>query len=102
MEKLDSNIKKKKECFQLLQLQFLTGMKILHLLCAALHRWTKVHELLIEQRIRKDMLSQAVKESSAMLRYAPCLNFILTKTLYVERKRVSLSVVMNTKRGALQ
>ncbi|XP_019120326.2 7-methylguanosine phosphate-specific 5'-nucleotidase isoform X1 [Larimichthys crocea] len=30
--------------------------------------WTKVHELLIEQRIRKDMLAQAVKESSAMLR----------------------------------
>ncbi|XP_049419638.1 7-methylguanosine phosphate-specific 5'-nucleotidase-like isoform X1 [Epinephelus fuscoguttatus] len=30
--------------------------------------WTKVHELLIQQRIRKDMLAQAVKESSAMLR----------------------------------
>uniref|UniRef100_A0A3Q3X8L4 Uncharacterized protein n=1 Tax=Mola mola TaxID=94237 RepID=A0A3Q3X8L4_MOLML len=30
--------------------------------------WTKVHELLIEQRIRKDLLAQAVKESSAMLR----------------------------------
>uniref|UniRef100_A0A673ANP6 5'-nucleotidase n=1 Tax=Sphaeramia orbicularis TaxID=375764 RepID=A0A673ANP6_9TELE len=30
--------------------------------------WTKVHELLIDQRIRKDMLARAVKESSAMLR----------------------------------
>lgn len=38
------------------------------ILCVALHRWTKVHELLIEQRIRKDMLAQAVRESSTMLR----------------------------------
>uniref|UniRef100_A0A4W6CM64 5'-nucleotidase n=1 Tax=Lates calcarifer TaxID=8187 RepID=A0A4W6CM64_LATCA len=30
--------------------------------------WTKVHELLIEQKIRRDMLAHAVKESSAMLR----------------------------------
>ncbi|XP_028423865.1 7-methylguanosine phosphate-specific 5'-nucleotidase isoform X4 [Perca flavescens] len=30
--------------------------------------WTKVHKLLISQRIRKDMLAQAVRESSAMLR----------------------------------
>lgn len=30
--------------------------------------WTKVHELLIEQKIRKDMLAQAVKESSSKLR----------------------------------
>ncbi|XP_072311764.1 cytosolic 5'-nucleotidase 3-like [Eucyclogobius newberryi] len=30
--------------------------------------WTKVHELLIEQKIRKDMLAQAVKESHSMLR----------------------------------
>ncbi|KAM4716227.1 cytosolic 5'-nucleotidase 3-like isoform 2-T2 [Anableps anableps] len=30
--------------------------------------WTKVHELLIQQRIRKDMLAHAVRESSAMLR----------------------------------
>ncbi|XP_035997729.1 7-methylguanosine phosphate-specific 5'-nucleotidase isoform X2 [Fundulus heteroclitus] len=30
--------------------------------------WTKVHELLIEQRIRKDMLGVAVRASSAMLR----------------------------------
>ncbi|XP_045924574.1 7-methylguanosine phosphate-specific 5'-nucleotidase-like isoform X1 [Micropterus dolomieu] len=30
--------------------------------------WTKVHKLLIQQRIRKDMLARAVKESSAMLR----------------------------------
>ncbi|XP_069547924.1 7-methylguanosine phosphate-specific 5'-nucleotidase-like [Brachyistius frenatus] len=30
--------------------------------------WTNVHELLIEQKIRKDMLAQAVRESSAMLR----------------------------------
>lgn len=38
------------------------------ILCVVLHRWTKVHELLIEQRIRKDMLAQAVRESSTMLR----------------------------------
>lgn len=30
--------------------------------------WTKVHELLIEQKIRKDMLAQAVRESRTMLR----------------------------------
>lgn len=30
--------------------------------------WTKVHELLIEQKIRKDMLAQAVKESRSKLR----------------------------------
>nr|XP_015818581.2 7-methylguanosine phosphate-specific 5'-nucleotidase [Nothobranchius furzeri] len=30
--------------------------------------WTKVHELLIQQRIRKDMLAHAVKESRSMLR----------------------------------
>uniref|UniRef100_A0A3Q4HXB0 5'-nucleotidase, cytosolic IIIB n=1 Tax=Neolamprologus brichardi TaxID=32507 RepID=A0A3Q4HXB0_NEOBR len=30
--------------------------------------WTKVHELLIQQKIRKDTLARAVKESSAMLR----------------------------------
>ncbi|XP_034564488.1 7-methylguanosine phosphate-specific 5'-nucleotidase-like [Notolabrus celidotus] len=30
--------------------------------------WTKVHALLIQQRIRKDLLAQAVKESGAMLR----------------------------------
>ncbi|XP_061565320.1 7-methylguanosine phosphate-specific 5'-nucleotidase-like [Cololabis saira] len=30
--------------------------------------WTKVHELLIQQRIRKDMLAQAVKVSGTMLR----------------------------------
>ncbi|KAK2820440.1 hypothetical protein Q5P01_023399 [Channa striata] len=30
--------------------------------------WTKVHELLIQQKIRKDMLAVAVKESSVMLR----------------------------------
>lgn len=30
--------------------------------------WTKVHELLIEQKIRKDLLAQAVRESSTMLR----------------------------------
>ncbi|KAK1903298.1 7-methylguanosine phosphate-specific 5'-nucleotidase [Dissostichus eleginoides] len=33
-----------------------------------LWKWTQVHELLIQQRIRKDLLAQAVKESSAMLR----------------------------------
>lgn len=30
--------------------------------------WTKVHELLIEQKIRKDMLAQAVRESRSKLR----------------------------------
>ncbi|XP_068440055.1 7-methylguanosine phosphate-specific 5'-nucleotidase-like isoform X1 [Clinocottus analis] len=30
--------------------------------------WTQVHELLIQQRIRKDMLAHVVEESSAMLR----------------------------------
>nr|XP_020498391.1 7-methylguanosine phosphate-specific 5'-nucleotidase-like isoform X1 [Labrus bergylta] len=30
--------------------------------------WTKVHELLIQQRIRKDLLAQAVNESGTMLR----------------------------------
>lgn len=30
--------------------------------------WTKVHELLIEQKIRKDMLAQAVRESHSKLR----------------------------------
>ncbi|KAM9837205.1 7-methylguanosine phosphate-specific 5'-nucleotidase-like [Aulostomus maculatus] len=30
--------------------------------------WTKVHQLLIQQGIRKDMLAQAVKESGSMLR----------------------------------
>ncbi|TNN47218.1 7-methylguanosine phosphate-specific 5'-nucleotidase [Liparis tanakae] len=30
--------------------------------------WTKVHELLIQQKIRKDLLARAVEESSAMLR----------------------------------
>ncbi|XP_058477357.1 7-methylguanosine phosphate-specific 5'-nucleotidase-like [Solea solea] len=30
--------------------------------------WTKVHDLLIQQRIRKDMLARAVMESDAMLR----------------------------------
>ncbi|XP_054622879.1 7-methylguanosine phosphate-specific 5'-nucleotidase-like [Dunckerocampus dactyliophorus] len=30
--------------------------------------WTKVHQLLVEQKIRKDRLAQAVRESSSMLR----------------------------------
>ncbi|CAJ1080378.1 -methylguanosine phosphate-specific 5'-nucleotidase-like [Xyrichtys novacula] len=30
--------------------------------------WTKVHQMLIQERIRKDLLAQAVKESKAMLR----------------------------------
>lgn len=77
-----------------MKLRFLTGLQKMnqtlieprsHLSRAALHRWTKVHELLIEQRIRRDMLAQAVKESSAMLRYALRSNVILTKTLYLQR-----------------
>lgn len=47
-------------------------MEMLYWSCASLYRWTKVHELLIQQRIRKDLLAQAVKESNAMLRYALC------------------------------
>lgn len=49
--------------------------------CSAFYRWTKVHDLLIQQRIRKDMLAQAVKESDAMLRYTqfkchiPCFSW---------------------------
>uniref|UniRef100_A0A3Q3GKC1 5'-nucleotidase n=1 Tax=Kryptolebias marmoratus TaxID=37003 RepID=A0A3Q3GKC1_KRYMA len=30
--------------------------------------WTKIHELLIQQKVRKDLLSHAVKESSVILR----------------------------------
>lgn len=30
--------------------------------------WTKAHELLVEQKIRKDLLATAVRESNAMLR----------------------------------
>lgn len=33
------------------------------------HRWTKAHELLIRQAIRKDHLAVMVKESEAMLRW---------------------------------
>ena len=50
---------------------------------SSLYRWTKVHELLIQQRIRKDMLAQAVKESRAMLRY-PQLDF---DAFYREKKQ---------------
>lgn len=32
------------------------------------HRWTKAHDLLIQQKIRKDLLAQVVKESDVMLR----------------------------------
>lgn len=32
------------------------------------HRWTKAHELLVQQEIRKDLLGVAVRESEAMLR----------------------------------
>lgn len=32
------------------------------------HRWTKAHDLLVEQRIRKDQLAEAVRGSEARLR----------------------------------
>jgi len=39
-------------------------------LCVAVSsRWTRAHELLVQQKIRKDQLSLAVQESDAMLRY---------------------------------
>lgn len=31
-------------------------------------RWTKAHEILVEQKIRKDLLASVVQESDAMLR----------------------------------
>lgn len=39
------------------------------------HRWTKAHELLLQQEIRKDLLAVVVKESEAMLRSANLLTF---------------------------
>lgn len=33
------------------------------------HRWTKAHDLLIQQAIRKDQLAIMVNESDAMLRW---------------------------------
>lgn len=33
------------------------------------HRWTKAHDLLIQQAIKKDHLAVMVKESDAMLRW---------------------------------
>ncbi len=38
--------------------------------CAAptSHRWTRAHELLVQQEIKKDQLAMAVRESDAMLR----------------------------------
>lgn len=35
---------------------------------SASRRWTKAHELLVKQEIRKDLLALAVRESDAMLR----------------------------------
>lgn len=32
------------------------------------HRWTKAHDLLVEQKVRKDQLAEAVHESEARLR----------------------------------
>lgn len=40
------------------------------------HRWTKAHELLIEQEIRKDHLAMMVNESDAMLRWENFLKHI--------------------------
>lgn len=32
------------------------------------HRWTKAHDLLVEQKIKKEELAAAVHQSDAMLR----------------------------------
>lgn len=32
------------------------------------HRWTKAHTLLVQQKIKKDLLAIVVRESDAMLR----------------------------------
>lgn len=33
------------------------------------YRWTKAHELLVQQKIHKSDIAQIVRESEAMLRY---------------------------------
>lgn len=70
-------------------------MEMLYWSCASLYRWTKVHELLIQQRIRKDLLAQAVKESNAMLRYALC-------SYLVQRIYESYSTVMHKENSKSQ
>lgn len=48
-------------------------------------RWTKAHDLLVEQRIRKDQLAEAVRESEARLRSELLLVFVLN---YCERSEM--------------
>lgn len=42
-------------------------MYIKHL-CLYVIRWTRAHELLVQQKIRKDLLAMTVRESEAKLR----------------------------------
>lgn len=39
------------------------------------HRWTKAHDILVAQKIRKDKLAIMVRESEAMLRSENLLTF---------------------------
>lgn len=45
------------------------GYCAVDLMLVPFHRWTKAHELLIQQAIKKDHLATMVKESDAMLRW---------------------------------
>lgn len=55
-----------------MQNAFIIRFIVLLIVCSIIlvpsHRWTKAHELLIEQEIRKDRLAMMVNESDAMLR----------------------------------
>lgn len=37
-------------------------------------RWTKAHELLVQQKIQKELLAVVVQESDAMLRFVQQLH----------------------------
>lgn len=39
------------------------------MMLVSFHRWTKAHDLLIQQAIKKDHLAMMVNESDAMLRW---------------------------------
>lgn len=54
----------------------LSFMSLMNHMCLPSHRWTKAHDLLVEQKIRKDRLATAVKESDAMLRWENLLKNI--------------------------
>lgn len=47
------------------------------------HRWTKAHKLLVDQRIKKDMLAVVVRESEVMLRSEDQLTSKFTANLTV-------------------